>query len=623
MKNLLIILVLLFCFTYISEAQKCASIRNLELIKKYDITTYNNIMDIENHTASFINSPFFQPLDAQTTVHIPVIVHVLYSNSTQNISDDQIRSQIAVLNEDFNRLNADRTNTPAAFSGVANGAYLDFFLACIDPNGNPTNGITRTQTSVDPFTPTRNSDGTINETATRVKFTSLGGYDAWPRDRYLNIWVCNLASPILGYTQFPGTGTAATDGVVIKYNCFGRIGTLDPTYNKGRTSTHEVGHWLNLIHIWGDDDGLGNQCSGSDFVDDTPNQQIENYGCPSFPHTDNCTTQSPGVMFMDYMDYTDDACMNLYTTGQVNRMRSLFSPGGARECFVSNTSIYRWCNSIMTFTGAPLICSSGTFTVSNPPTGCTVSWANSSNLTISPGAGSTAIFTANGNGSGWVQPTVNSTSCGSVVLPQIIVWVGTPQITNQKVDGSYYSPGKQICPGNHWLDVTPVGQGAGNATWTVPSGIQYIVGNNTLDFTFPSNLSSIAISARSANSCGTSSNANFYLTKKTSGCPNSIAMTLYPNPASDNVTIIINENITLVTPDSTDLATMNINNSQSVESTTYTIRIYNSQSALLSTFVRRGKSFDVPLTNMRNGVYIIEVSDGKNTSRQQLIVKHN
>jgi hypothetical protein len=203
-------------------------------------------------------------------------VHVLYSNSEQNITDDQIKSQIEVLNEDYRRLNADKTNTPSAFSNVAADVNIDFFLACVDPIGNSTNGITRTQTNVNPFSRVRNTEGT-DEIATKIKYTSLGGCDAWPRDRYLNIWVCNLASPLLGYTQFPGIGTAATDGVVIKYNAFGRRGKLDATYNKGRTTTHEIGHWLNLVHIWGDDDNgngicTSSECTGSDNVDDTPNQ---------------------------------------------------------------------------------------------------------------------------------------------------------------------------------------------------------------------------------------------------------------------------------------------------------------------------------------------------------------
>jgi hypothetical protein len=202
-------------------------------------------------------------------------------------------------------------------------------------------------------------------------------------------------------------------------------------------------------------------------------------------------------------------------------------------------------------------------------------------------------------------------------------WAGTPLITNQKVDGSSYYIGKQICPGNHWLSVTPIGDGAGNATWVVPSGIPYYVGYNTLDFTFPTSLNNISISARSTNSCGISSNTTFYLTKKTYGCPQSLVMALYPNPASDNVSITINENPSSVEVADSGQVNLAIINDVIEESITFTIRIYNSQSMLVSTFTRGGKSFNIPLINLRDGTYIIEVSDGKNSYQQQLILKHN
>ena len=611
MKNIIIILVLLLYYTCISQAQKCPTTRDLELIKKYNVDAYNRIMDIENHSTAFLNSP--QPLDASNLIHIPVVVHVLYYNSTQNISDAQIQSQIAVLNEDYNRLNADKINTPSAFSGVAAAGYFDFFLACIDPNGNPTNGITRTQTSVDPFTPVKNPDGTFNETAIKVKYTSLGGYDAWPSDKYLNIWVCNLAYPIAGYTQMPGTGSTATDGVVIKYDCFGRVGTLETHYAKGRTATHEIGHWMNLIHIWGDDDLLGNQCSGSDFVDDTPNQQVESTGCPSFPHTDNCTTQSPGVMFMDYMDYTYDECMNLFTTGQVNRMRSLFSSGGVRQCFMSNTSIYRWCNSIMTFTGPSLFCTSGTYTVSNTPVGCTVSWAKSSNLTLSPGAGNTATFTANGNGWSWVKATVKSISCDSVVLPIINVWVGI-------FSGFGVSGQAAVCPNSLYTYTAQVPGGHSSSysySWTYPSG-WYNNGQiqNTINLQTPQyNMTYGTVRVAITNQCGTSGYSG--LTVYPGSCPH--YFTIYPNPASDNITITMIDN----SVSNTDTTYVNQNITNENTQTNFTVRVYNSQSALISSVKRTGTSFSVPLTNMRDGTYIVEVSDGKTSTTQTLIVKHN
>src|SRR5207253_634101 len=119
--------------------------------------------------------------------------------------------------------------------------------------------------------------------------------------------------------QFPG-GPASTDGVVVLYSSVGSIASpgTELHYNLGRSATHEIGHWLNLFHIWGDDNG---SCNGSDQVSDTPNQGNNNFGCPSFPHTDNCASGN-GVMFMNYMDYTDDDCMNMFTAGQKDRMQA-------------------------------------------------------------------------------------------------------------------------------------------------------------------------------------------------------------------------------------------------------------------------------------------------------------
>jgi PKD repeat protein len=241
-----------------------------------------------------------------TLVSIPVVVHVVYNTSQQNISFDQIKSQIDVMNQDFRRLNSDTINTPVPFKPVAADAQIQFCLAKRDPDNNPSIGVTRTQTNVTSFG--------LDEA---VKFTSSGGHDAWDRDRYLNLWVCNLGDNLLGYATFPG-GYAATDGVVILVTAFGSVGYVSAPYNKGRTATHEIGHWLWLYHIWGDDNG---SCFGSDYVDDTPNQGIENYGCPQYPHV-SCSNGPNGDMFMNYMDYTDDGCMNIYTIGQSVRMSS-------------------------------------------------------------------------------------------------------------------------------------------------------------------------------------------------------------------------------------------------------------------------------------------------------------
>ena len=203
------------------------------------------------------------------------------------------------------------------------------------------------------------------------------------------------------------------------------------------------------------------------------------------------------------------------------------------------------------------------------------------------------------------------------------VWVGPPVITNQKVDGGYYYAGIQICPGDHWLSVTPEGYGAGVATWTVPPGITYFVGTNTLDFTFPSSWSSVTISARSANSCGTGPNSYFYLSKKTWGCDGGYSMTLNPNPASDHVTVTITKNESAVENSDSVMTHIAMTPEETSVPINYTVRIFDNQSTLLSTMTRSGNSFDIPLTNMRDGTYVIEVSDGRDSISRILIVKHN
>jgi len=272
-------------------------------------------------------------------------------------------------------------------------------------------------------------------------------------------------------------------------------------------------------------------------------------------------------------------------------------------------------------TGDDFLCMSAQDTYSTLNiSGATYSWS-AVKLTTSGSAYST-IGTASSNGPGSVQVSIESPYSNTTIHGTTPVWVGPPQITNQKVDGGSYYPGKQICPGDHYLNVTPVGGDAGTATWTVPYGITYFVGTNILDFTFPSNANSVAITTRSTNSCGTGTNSSFYLTKKTWGCYDSYAMTLSPNPASDYVTITMLENQPLIDYTESGNTTVDVD-AKAYEPTTYTINIYNNQSTKLSSVIRSGKSFNVPIINLLDGTYTIEVSDGRNSYRQQLIVKHN
>ena len=253
-------------------------------------------------------------------ITIPVVVHVLYNNAQQNISDAQILSQLDALNQDYRGANADRNKTPAYFSGLAADCGFEFRLAKRDPNGLATNGIIRKYTTIQYFS---NDD--------RAKSAAGGGDAAWNRDQYLNIWVCNLTGGVLGYTSTVGCA-AEKDGVVISYAAFGTTGTAAAPFNLGRTATHEIGHWLNLRHLWGD-----TYC-GDDGVDDTPQQRASNRGVPTGERF-TCGNTAHGDMYMNFMDLTDDAVMHLFTIGQRARMRSLFAGGGARKAILSSPAL--------------------------------------------------------------------------------------------------------------------------------------------------------------------------------------------------------------------------------------------------------------------------------------------
>lgn len=252
------------------------------------------------------------------TYVIPVVVHVIHNGEDigigTNISDAQIISQINVLNKDYKRLNTDATQTPAAFLPVAGSLDIEFVLAKQDPEGLDTNGITRVQGTRTSWTLAQNAE-----------FKALS---YWPAEDYMNIWVINFNDPqnFIGYAQFPesnlpglenSSSDRLTDGIVLNYRDIGSIDDgpfdLEAQYNKGRTATHEIGHFFGLRHIWGDVSNCG---PPGDYVDDTPPQSDSTNGCPSHPQV-SCANNK---MFQNYLDYTNDACMNLFTQGQIARM---------------------------------------------------------------------------------------------------------------------------------------------------------------------------------------------------------------------------------------------------------------------------------------------------------------
>ncbi|HEY3429258.1 MAG TPA: M43 family zinc metalloprotease [Cyclobacteriaceae bacterium] len=241
---------------------------------------------------------------------IPVVFHIIHNGEAlgtgANIPDARVFSQIEVLNKDFTRTNTDAINTPAEFLSVAGSMNIEFVLAKQAPDGSATTGINRVNGNRSTWPP-------FDENLCALSY--------WPSEDYLNIWVTNIGSNFLGYAQFPVSnlsgleeyqdGVAETDGVVIDYTVFG-VGSSDPDYDNGRTTTHEIGHFFGLRHIWGDESG----CAGTDYVNDTPNQLDETLGCPNHPVID-CSNNK---MFQNYMDYTDDECMNLFTVQQIDRM---------------------------------------------------------------------------------------------------------------------------------------------------------------------------------------------------------------------------------------------------------------------------------------------------------------
>ncbi len=325
MKKFFLPVVLLACIapafsqTVQTQPRRCASNEVYLQQLKDDPQFAQNQKNIEAFTQNFIRNggaaSMDKTLSGTPTYIIPVVIHVVYKTTAQNISISQIQSQIDVLNKDYQKLNTDVTKVPSVWTSLVGDFKVQFCLATIDPNGLATTGIVRKST-------TKTSFSTNND----VKKTAKGGDDAWPAASYLNIWVCHLGGGILGYAQFPG-GAAATDGVVIDFKAFGTNGAAAYPYNLGRSATHEIGHWLNLRHIWGDD---GTGCNGSDLVGDTPNQADEHYGCPKFPQV-SCSNGPNGDMFMNYMDYSDDRCMYMFTNGQRDRAYAVLQTGGAHH----------------------------------------------------------------------------------------------------------------------------------------------------------------------------------------------------------------------------------------------------------------------------------------------------
>ena len=280
----------------------CVSMDVLSRQMEEDPSLLNRMQELEKFTQNAITAGRL----VNGKVEIPVIVNVLYRTAAENISLAQIQSQIDVLNKDFNATNTDFNQVPTLFSTVKANVGISFVLEIVNRK------VT-----------TKSSWGTRDA----MKKTKQGGIDPVSPSTNLNIWVCTIGGGILGYSQFPG-GTLATDGVVCDSKYFGVTSDSGSSYpyNLGRTATHEVGHWMNLRHIWGD------ATCGSDLVADTPTHNTANYGVPAYPHYSTCAG-TPVEMTMNYMDYTDDRGMYMFSNDQKNRMSAIFLSGGTRAAF--------------------------------------------------------------------------------------------------------------------------------------------------------------------------------------------------------------------------------------------------------------------------------------------------
>ena len=475
-----------------------------------------------------------------------------------------MQSQIDVLNADFHKLNADRSKVPAAFAALIGDAGVQFVLARQDPSGNATTGVVHKNTAATSF-----------DSSDKMKFSSSGGDDAWPAAAYLNLWCCNLGGGLLGYAQFPG-GAAATDGVAILYSAFGSGGSAQAPYGLGRTATHEVGHWLNLRHIWGDA-----RC-GNDQVADTPTQQTSNYGCPTFPHV-TCSNGTSGDMFMNYMDYVDDACMQMFSSAQGDRMDALFASGGTRT-------------SLLTSAGgqAPGTTPAPTPTPTPTPTYCASQGSAGGQYIDYVKLGS--LSRTSGNDGGYFDGTASSTSVAAGSGQTISFSAGFSGkaaavyfdvYADWNQDGDFLDAGETL--------VAAAGSSSKatrSATFTVPAAAT--PGRTRLR---------VVMSTASATaSCGTYSageTEDYTLSVAGPGARLAAApaYTLYPNPAAD---------------------VLNIERPAAVSATApLTVRVYDLRGAEVRGLVLTDDQ--LRLDGLSQGVYLLSISDGSSTAHQRFV----
>jgi hypothetical protein len=342
-------------------------------------------------------------------VVIPIVFHIVMKNPTL-VSDAQVNAQLDTINKDYGGLNGDSIRIPSYFKSLFGKSGISFCLAKRTPTGEPTSGIVRFTTTKDNFS---NSDGES------VKHSSLGGVDAWDASKYLNIWICDLSGDLLGYGTFPGSSSLNEQGVVIDFGCIPG-GSLSG-FNKGKTLTHEIGHYFNLYHTWGDDDG---SCSGTDYIADTPNQANSTAGCPNGLQVDACSPALPGFMYQNYMDYTGDDCLVMFTKDQVEVMEAALAFDRA-SLLVSDGCLPAI---LQNYDAQPRLINNPSSRICDPSFTPTVTVFNRgavtlSSLTISAKIDNNDIVTTDWTGS------ISSLSTGAITLNSMSVSTGTHLLT--------------------------------------------------------------------------------------------------------------------------------------------------------------------------------------------------
>ena len=487
---------------------------------------------------------------------------------------------------------------------------FSFFLATQDPNGNAATGITYTSTTRVSFT--GNDD---------VKRSSTGGINPWDTNRYLNIWVCNLTDG-LGYAQFPWDFSSKpnTDGVVIRFDAFGRTGTLNPRYDRGRTATHEIGHWLGLRHIWADEDG----CTGSDGVSDTPNQAGSYLAqCP----TGVRATCGSNDMYMNYMDYTDDACMNMFSNGQKAVMRASFATGssGFRKNFKYLLP------TVLSDPGDPYsVCATNrSYTVRNIPIGSNVSWsASPTNLVaVSSGNGATAtIRAANSTSSGQVTITYSirgAANCAAVTITKT-VQIGKFTTSQIAVSGTM-----GVCPGNayNYTANVPGGHRTGYTySWTYPSGWSvFSQSTNTIRLYVPTyNAQYGAVRVSVNNGCGSSgfTGVTVFPGYSCGGFLTTGGFTIYPNPADEQLTIEQTEN----TPSNTQIVAVaeqltTTNAFAKTATPAFRVELLNSQQVVVAKGTAQNERVSLDTKSLPPGVYFLQIYRDNAVLQEQIVIE--